>query len=379
MKILFLETVQNYGGSVISTTELAARLNKSHEVLFVDSSGANEKFKEVLNFNEIPLKILNESNEVIIINNSKRFAISNKLKFIKTWIRERNALREILEDFSPDFIFVNNPKTLSLLFSNKGNSKVVFFARGWYIPRLIRWYKRFLIKKIVDIYFAVSEATKQALFVGGLSTKLEDIYVIHNAVDNLPAYSLKDQGAEFTILHSGGFLEDKGQLVSLEIARKLRDKGFKFKLILAGLVYKGEVSKNYFNHLLELINNYGLNEFIEIVRDKTDIKYLFEMCDVLIHPSSTEGLPRVVMEAMSYGKPVIANAVGGITDYVLNNFTGIISETNDSDNFVEAILKLSSDRSFYSTLSENGYNLISQCFGKNEQLDKIEKILNKNI
>jgi glycosyltransferase involved in cell wall biosynthesis len=378
MRILFLETVQNFGGSVISTTELAARLNKNHEVLFVDSSGSNKILKDVLSEKDLKLKVLNDSDEVIIVNDQKHF-IRNKVKFIQTWFKEWKSLKLTIEEFSPDFIFVNNPKTMSLLLWQKGKFKVVFFARGWYIPRFIKWYKRWLINKLVDIYIAVSESTKQALFVGGLSKKLKDIYVVHNAIENLPPYNLKEINSEVVILHSGGFLEDKGQLVSIEMAKKLKDLGVSFKLILAGLVYKGAVSQNYFIRLNNLIDKYGINENVEIIKDQTDIKYLFEKCHVLIHPSNTEGLPRVVMEAMSFGKPVIANAVGGVTDYILNGYTGLISQTNDVDDYVENIIKLSVDKDFYHRISKNGYDLISQCFRQEFQLTKVEKILLKNL
>lgn len=49
----------------------------------------------------------------------------------------------------------------------------------------------------------------------------------------------------------------------------------------------------------------------------------FHSCDVLIHTSRTDGLPNVVLEALSTGTPVIAYPVGEISEYVSNTFDGI--------------------------------------------------------
>ncbi len=58
---------------------------------------------------------------------------------------------------------------------------------------------------------------------------------------------------------------------------------------------------------------------------------LLTACDVFILPSYTEGLPMSILEAMSYGKPIIATNVGGISTVVKNKGNGLIVKPGDKD------------------------------------------------
>lgn len=53
--------------------------------------------------------------------------------------------------------------------------------------------------------------------------------------------------------------------------------------------------------------------------------------DVLVLPSKSEGLPRVIVEAFELGVPVICTPVGGIPDIVENYETGIFIHNNKTD------------------------------------------------
>ena len=54
---------------------------------------------------------------------------------------------------------------------------------------------------------------------------------------------------------------------------------------------------------------------------------LLNLCDAYILPSYTEGLPVSILEAMSYGKPILATPVGGIPEVVIDN--GILFQPGD--------------------------------------------------
>ena len=112
-----------------------------------------------------------------------------------------------------------------------------------------------------------------------------------------------------------------------------------------------------------------------MVIDHNDVKEYFEWCDILVHPSDTEGLPRVVMEAMSMKKPVIANAVGGVTDYILDGFTGFLTNYNNVEEYVDIIKRLSSDPALYDEISNRAFDLIKTSFSPQNQIKAIIKAL----
>lgn len=379
-KIIFLEAVQDYGGARISAVELAERLSKQHKVTIIDFYGSCKPFLENVTKRGIDLRIIDKRDTPYIINTSTVLLIKivNFILFVPHLIRIRKKVQSIIKEIQPDYIVLNNSKVLSslLFFSNK-KFKVLFFARGWFILSQITKLDKLLYKHLVDKFVCVSNATKQALFCGGL-TSLENLYVVHNAISE---FSLSKEKALIEkeantkiILHAGGFLKDKGQLVSLEMAKILKRKGVDFKLVLAGLVYKGGESEVFYNKVVDLVRLYKLDDVVEIVKNKTNVITYFNACDILIHPSETEGLPRVIMEAMILKKPVVANAVGGVSDYILNGFTGFLPHHNSAKEYAEYVEKLITNEELYDFIAINGYNLVKTSFTEENQLNSLDKV-----
>lgn len=78
------------------------------------------------------------------------------------------------------------------------------------------------------------------------------------------------------------------------------------------LVIAGE--GRYRGALEAQIEELGVQERVQLLGYRTDVGLLLHACDVLVHPSGREGLPRAVMEAMTCGVPVIAADVRGCRD-----------------------------------------------------------------
>ena len=53
-----------------------------------------------------------------------------------------------------------------------------------------------------------------------------------------------------------------------------------------------------------------------------------EYADLFILPSNYEGLPMTIIEAMAFGKPVVASKVGGISEIVLDDENGYTVENS---------------------------------------------------
>lgn len=388
MKIIFLEAVQNFGGARKSTVELASRLRKREgiETLIVDFWGCCKPFIEAVETEEIPCLILDKREEPVILSSSSKFKmIVNYVKYIKLLIAYRKKLEYIVSSFGADIIIVNNTKVLSIL-KKSSQLKVLFFARGWFLPKTITALDRFLIKRLCDSYVAVSQATRQSIYAGGFA-KLDEIYVVQNSfnaelIENIRRegrgvvpWHLNEVAREFKILHCGGFLESKGQTLLLDIAERLRTLSIPFKIILVGVVYKGEASEKFYRELVAKIEEGGLQDSFELEVNQPNALRYFDQCDILVHPSHTEGLPRVVMEAMAFGKPVIGNAVGGMTDYILNHYTGYVTNFNKVEEYVTAILDLYYNKEKYAFMSDNSSKLIEKAFTPQNQIDSFIKVI----
>ena len=229
-------------------------------------------------------------------------------------------------------------------------------------------------------FLTVSQATRQALFTGGIA-ELKDIKVLTSVIDEAtfnsysPEYTPFDDKRPFRILFSGGFLKTKGQHTCLEIAKKLKKKGIHFKMTLTGIIYKeGNTSERYYQSILNLITKYDLKEEVEIVLNPPNILDYFKDTDILIHPSHTEGLPRVGLEALAFGKPIIANPVGGVTDIVIHNLTGFITDFNDIKQYSEYIIRYVENPVLYKLHSQTARQLIRQNYLDANQFENIKNI-----
>lgn len=96
------------------------------------------------------------------------------------------------------------------------------------------------------------------------------------------------------------------------------------------------------NNLQTLARNLGLTErtYFAGQRSREDTLALMAGCDIFVLSSTYEGLPHVILEAMSLGLPVIATSVGGTPEVVKNGETGILIDDGDTETLRSAILRL---------------------------------------
>jgi glycosyltransferase involved in cell wall biosynthesis len=85
---------------------------------------------------------------------------------------------------------------------------------------------------------------------------------------------------------------------------------------------------------------------VELIRqlDSPEVSRRLDEATLLVLPSRSEGLPRVVIEAFARGRPVVASAAGGIPDLVVSDRNGVLVPPGDDDAFADAVVNVLSDR-----------------------------------
>lgn len=364
MKIIFLLATRNFGGAQRSTLEIATRLSFKHHVEIIEIEGIDENYKEVLEKSGL-------KNTIYSSSTLRRSPIQKIIQ----WFLWRKWLKQIINKIDPDYIIVKDVKTLSLLGRNK-TYNVFYHARAWYASYQISYKRRLFFKILKPKFIAVSQATRHAIFNAGLAN-LKDISVVPNSINfpNLVNTNIKANSNQLRILHAGGFIKSKGQYVSLEIAKKLKTLGIDFKMTFAGFVYKTKSSQSYLEALKSKAREYNLSDNVKFVENKKNLVNLLEENNFLIHPSETEGLPRVVIEAMMYQLIVIANPVGGIIDLINNHVTGYITDFNSVDDYVEYLLLAYNNRQLAEEIALRAKELISKGYSEKQQFHSFTKAL----
>lgn len=130
----------------------------------------------------------------------------------------------------------------------------------------------------------------------------------------------------------GRIVEQKGQLLLVEVVARLRDEGVDCEVILVGDgPMRGEVER--------LVARLGLGDRVRLLGslDNAEVRRVVLDARALVLPSFAEGLPVVVMEALALGRPVICTYVGGIPELVEPGVSGWLVPASSADALAAAI------------------------------------------
>ena len=97
----------------------------------------------------------------------------------------------------------------------------------------------------------------------------------------------------------------------------------------------------------------GLEKTVIFLGWRNDTVDIINALDLFVLPSVHEGMPTVLLEAMSLSIPVVASATGGITELVSDAWNGLLVTPGSDSILAEKCLSIISDSSLISTLVWN--------------------------
>jgi glycosyltransferase involved in cell wall biosynthesis len=96
--------------------------------------------------------------------------------------------------------------------------------------------------------------------------------------------------------------------------------------------------------LTSLAERLGIADRVTLLGLQRDVSPYYDMADVVVLPSHSEGSPNVLFEAMTAGCAIVATRVGGVPEIVVNNETALLVEKQSPASLAEAIARLLADR-----------------------------------
>jgi glycosyltransferase involved in cell wall biosynthesis len=169
------------------------------------------------------------------------------------------------------------------------------------------------------------------------------------------------------LLFVGRLEEAKGVTQVLQIAVELRNQGQQFRLRLIG---DGTDREKYIN-LARKMRIEADTEFIGFVpRDKLS-KY-YQTTHFVLLPSSSEGWPKVLSEAMAYGIVVLASDVASIPQILQESGAGYAIKSNDVHTYAKRIIDLAQHPHDWEDMSKSG-TVFASCFSYENYLQTLNK------
>ncbi len=150
----------------------------------------------------------------------------------------------------------------------------------------------------------------------------------------------------------------KGFDVFLEVCRRVGESPVACEFWMVG-GWRSEVDQRQARDFL------ARNRMEERVKDcgsTADMESVYAQADVLLLTSRRDPLPRVVMEAMCHGLPVVATRVDGIPEMVEDGVTGFLAESEDAQGLAQAVERLLGDAGLRRRMGEAGRERAGRLF-----------------
>ena len=144
-----------------------------------------------------------------------------------------------------------------------------------------------------------------------------------------------------SILAIGRLSHEKGFDILIAAAELMREQGVHVSLRIAGDGPRR-------NELASLIDAAGLNRQVVLTGYVTDPRPLYLAADIFVLSSRTEGLPLVLLEAMSLGTPVIATPVGDVPEVLGGEECGHLLTAIDAPTLAKAVCEFMKARTPWS-------------------------------
>ena len=190
------------------------------------------------------------------------------------------------------------------------------------------------VGSLAHVHIAISQGLAQYLAeTEGFDE--EDFEIVHygiSARDGTSTYT----GAEPRLLCIGRLIPIKGHLVLLRALAQARSRVPGAMLDLAGRGPLEPALKAYAREL-------GLEDAVRFLGFVSPVQRAVEDAAIVVVPSLGEGFGMVALEAMERGRPVIASAVGGLPEIVVDGETGLVVPSGDAEALAEAIVALAGD------------------------------------
>lgn len=413
MKILFLSDdfpPASFGGAGISTYELAlGMVREGHEVFAITT--CRKKIDE----GEIEYKGL----KVFKISSDYPERWRAYVSLNNTPVVRRVEL--ILKDLRPDVVHINNihfhlsyrcftiakryakavvftaRDTMSVCYGKLGTDRYLkkFEYRTTWVDH-IRYAKKrynpfynFFVRKYLasaDKRFSVSEALQKGLVENGI----KDVIVIHTGANVAEWGAQEEEKKHFrntyaldgkkVVLYGGRLSEGKGGGKTLEAFIQIKKEIPNAVLLVAGSVDAYAVS------MKKQAEEAGIGDALIITGwlDSLEIRVAYAVSDLVVVPSFyLDPFPRIVIEAMASGRPVLGSCYGGSPEIIVDGVTGYIVNPGQPEEIAEKAIDLLNDSEKSEQFGRAGYERVKKDFNIENKVKEYilayESVLTKKL
>jgi len=139
-------------------------------------------------------------------------------------------------------------------------------------------------------------------------------------------------------------------------------------------VISGDLHKTLAPPLFKLVSDLGLQDRLRFLGYRTDIPLILTDLDIFVLPSTSEGFPLVVLEAMACAKPVVATRCGGAAEVVDDGCTGFMVPVADAPAIASRVIELLNQKEKSASMGQAAKQLIEREFSVQGMVANYERL-----
>lgn len=397
LRVLLLDTGKEWGGGTNSMLELLKRIDRSRfaiTALFYHNyrKGEDSDLRRELQKIGIELRLLPQRRPPAWAKLGKELArgllawsptLRSRAVFAieRAWRIRPNAKRiaDILNTGGYDLLYMNNQPSSNLegvLAAEMAKVPVVQHCR---IETTLNRTELAALNRGVRRVVCVSQGVADSLVKQGVPA--EKCIAVLNGIDGkqtLPDPApvrkmLGVSGQQIVIGTVGSLVIRKGVHDLLRAAKTVRERtGAPFKLLIVGEgPQRGELEA--------LANSLGLrNDVIFPGFQKAPLPFISAM-DIFVLASAREGLPRVILEAMLLGKPVVASDVVGSRELVRKDVSGSLFPYGNVAALANSLLHLIENQALREEMGRRGREIVLTEYSIERYVAGVEAVLDEAV
>jgi glycosyltransferase involved in cell wall biosynthesis len=257
----------------------------------------------------------------------------------------------------------------------------IFMAQGW---------KAKILRQVIIFAYRLAFSAKNTI---GIFQNPEDmrLFIYSGVIKQEKAVLIRGSGVDMsrfvglpeppgipTIVLASRMLWDKGVGELVDAARQLQKDGVKCRIVLVG----NPDPENPSSIPEGILHEWHREGIVEWWGYRNDIQEVFAKCNIVVLPSYREGLPKVLIEAASCARPIIATDVPGCREIVRNNENGLLVPPHDSKSLAHGLRTLIKDAELRAAMGERGRKIVQDEFSEEivvrKTMEVYKKILSRN-
>ena len=381
-KLLFLDHTAQIGGAEISLFELVVRLKTERKVILLENGPLRTWFEA----KGVDVKIIKADRKLI--------ELGSHVSFTQRLFTSLNLIRLVrlisIELQSHDLLYVNSKKSLlvGLLAAWQTHRPMIWHQRDEICnPATLPLRKRLsekllisLLNKLAAMVVSVSIATGNSFISAG--GKAELVRVIYNGLApgsycpvSVNSYKLRSFigiPEKAKLIGSFGRLTKwKGQRVLIEALSRVDN----VHAVIVGDATFSE--RGYPEWLKRHAETLGIASRVHFLGYRDDVSMIMQEVDIVAHTSTDfDPCPRVVIEALHLGRPLVATSVGGVPELIENGKTGILIAPDDPAALANALKRILENDELAIRLGQEGRRQALDRFTINRVVTSVEEEIN---